>query len=73
MQQSSKIFIPMIGRQYAVTETEQRWLSGRHGLSRSDLAAILHSLAAHLETNEGERQKSATKVKRQIEEACRKQ
>jgi hypothetical protein len=70
---SPKIFLPMQGRMYAVTLTEQRCLSGRHELSMTQLRARLAALADLLEERQDLRQKTATKVKAQIDAFCRKQ
>lgn len=70
---SHHIFLPMVGRVYAVTLSEQKWLSGRHELSMDQLRKRLSALAGVLEDRPDLRQKTATKVKAQLEAFCRKQ
>lgn len=61
-----RIELPMRGRPYVVTVSEQKYLSCRHEVSADDLEAMLLELKAELEKFPDEVQKTAGRVKRQI-------
>lgn len=65
MNESQKLFFPMIGREYCLTMSEQQDLARRFGLSIEDVRS--HLIALNLEP-----QKTATKMKRAINESFRK-
>jgi hypothetical protein len=64
--ESPKIFLPMMGRKYAVTLTEQRDLARRYGVSEQAVRSALFGLQARLLDGSEELLKSATKVKKLI-------
>jgi hypothetical protein len=63
--QSRKMFVPMIGRDYCVTDSEQKDIARKHGLSIDDVRSILPSVDAS-------QLKTAGRVKRAIDEAMKK-
>jgi len=63
---SPKIFLPMLGREYAVTLSEQRDLARRYGVTEQAVRSELFVLQAHLLDGTEEILKSANKVKKLI-------
>jgi hypothetical protein len=59
---STKIFLPMIGRDYCVTDSEQHDLARKHGVELAEVRRLLVDMAQTVEP-----QKTATKTKRQID------
>ncbi|HNG02002.1 MAG TPA: hypothetical protein PLQ71_08995 [Nitrospira sp.] len=41
MSESHRIYIPMIGRDYCVTLSEQQWLARRHGLTLEQVRSLV--------------------------------